>query len=259
MRRSISLYLFLGLLSGFAVSCAKGDALLVSAASSLHDVFTELNPAAEKAIGREIRFNFAGSGTLRHQIENGAPADVFVSASKREVDLLAAVVSVDEKTRATIAYNTLVVIGAPGSFYLEDARSMRALLDEAPRFALGDPNIAPVGWYAQEAIKSLKPMRSSTGRIVYAHSAKQVVSTVETRAVRFGFVFANDAKASVARGKSSIVHAFPPMGITYQAVVLALSPHATVAENFIRFLKSDEAQDAFSRAGFVSIRGEDPQ
>jgi molybdate transport system substrate-binding protein len=238
----------------FSFACAKPDALIVFAAASLQDVFTEFQPAAEKASRRNIAYNFGGSGVLRMQIENGAPADVFVSASVHEMDRLRAAFPVEEETLNTPLYNALALIGPPGSPRLPDKATLPSLLNETRRFAMGDPAVVPAGRYAEQAIGKLNLWRSTAGRILHAQNVRQVLTYVETGAVPYGFVFLSDALGSAAQGRSSLIYQFAPEDIDdpvqYQAVVLTSSAQKEKAAAFVQFLESEEARQAFLKAGF---------
>jgi molybdate transport system substrate-binding protein len=100
--------LLLAAASGFA----QETEILVSAAASLTDVLTALAPAAEKAVGARILLNFGASGTLRKQVEEGAPADVFFSASSDDMDKLEGMGLILSGSRKSLLSNTLVLIGA---------------------------------------------------------------------------------------------------------------------------------------------------
>ena len=238
----------------FSFACSKPDALIVFAAASLQDVFTELQPAAEKACGRNIAWNFGGSGVLRAQIENGAPADVFVSASVHEMDRLKAAFPVDEETLISPLYNALVLVGPSGSPLLHDKEFVVSILDETSRFAMGDPEVVPAGRYAGQAIAKLNLGQSTEGRILLGQNVRQVLTYVETGAVQYGFVFLTDAKISAAQGKSALIYQFAPEDIDdpvqYQAAVLTSSSQREKAVAFVQFLESEEARQAFLSAGF---------
>jgi len=255
MFRSFMLIIFVIFVSIFCFACGKGDALLVSAAASLQDVFTELQPAAEKACGRGIAYNFAASGVLRQQIESGAAVDVFVSASINEMDLLAAKVAIDTDSRSDVLGNTLTVIGQPDASPAADRAALRGLLDAAPKFAMGDPKLVPAGKYADGVLPGLGLTRSTNERVLLGNSVRQVLSYVETGAVPYGFVYGSDARLSADQGKSKPIYTFSAAElsgapIVYPAAVLDNAPQKSPARKFVEFLKSEEAKKVFVQAGF---------
>ena len=236
-------------------SCTKkGETLLISVASSLQNVFTEFKPAAEKASGHSIAFNFAGSGALRGQIEQGAAVDVFVSASAHEMERLMAAVPVEAASLITFLGNGLVVIGPPDAVPVQDKAQLRDRIDGARRFSIGDENTVPAGRYAEQALQTLGLRQAREGRVLLANSVRQVLAYVETGAVEYGFVFSTDAKASGDQDKSALVYAFADEDISdpivYQAVVLERSLYPKGVRAFVQSLTSDGARSIFEAAGF---------
>jgi len=253
MFRSFILIVCVLLLS--CLACGKNEALLVYATSALQDVFTELQPAAEKACGRRIVYFFAGSGVLRQQLEKTAAADVFVSASIYEMEMLAKNVPLAAGTRSDILGNTLVVVGQPDASPAADKAALRALLDAAPNFAMGDPELVSLGRYTDNVLRKLNLTRSTNGRVILGKSARQVLSYVEAGVAKYGFAFGSGAQLSGNKGNSSLIYTFSDDDlrdepIRFLAAVLGHAPRKSAARKFVTFLKSDEARSVFTNAGF---------
>ncbi|MDR2733729.1 MAG: molybdate ABC transporter substrate-binding protein [Spirochaetota bacterium] len=250
-------YIIIGIACVILLSpaCGKGEALVVFAAASLQDAFTELQPAAEKACERSIAYTFAGSGILYQQLKDGAVADVLVSSSIYYMDLLAEKIAIVQDSRIAILGNTLTVIGQPGTAPAIGKAALRGLLDAASNFAIGNPRFVSLGRYTENVLRELELTRSTNGRVLLGDSGGQVVQFAETGAAQYGFVFGSDAKISGDRGKSSIVYRFSDaeMGgesIIYMAAVLGSAPRKSPARKFVEFLRNEEARYVFINEGF---------
>ena len=223
--------------------------LIVSAASSLTDVLTELAGAFEKSHpGARVRINAGASGALLQQIRQGAPADVFISASAREIDALERENLLLPLTRANVAGNRLVLI-APKSSALTGWSGL--LSPSVKRVALSDPDSVPSGRYAKETLVHRSLWKSVEPKAVYGESVRQTLAYVAAGDVDAGLVFLTDARgerrvrvvATAAPGKD---HA----PIVYPAAALRTARSPALAREFVRFLRSAPAAALFRRFGF---------
>lgn len=120
----------------------RAGELQVFAAASLTDALKEIAPAYELATGEKLQFNFAGSNALARQIQEGAPADVFISADEAKMDALQSAGLIVEDARQSLLSNTLVVVvEADNSFEADSARALTA--PAIKRIALADPKGVP--------------------------------------------------------------------------------------------------------------------
>ena len=210
------------------------DATLeVYAAASLREAFTTIARSFEASHpGLRVRLTFAGSQTLAAQISNGAPADVFASASARNLAGLA----YDPKTRRVFATNRLVVLGVPS---LKD-------LAKARRIVLAAPSV-PAGGYAQRALAAAA--RSYGAAWLAGVKARVASEENDVRAVlakvRLGEADAGIVYASDAKGVP-IPKAFQPR-IEYPVVVLTRSRWA---REFVAALGSPAVRRALAARGF---------
>ena len=130
------------------------SSLTVSAAISLKDVLDELGHSyTHNHPGVKVVFNYGGSGTLQHQIEQGAPVDIFLSAAEKQMDALAAEGLLAAGTRRDIARNTLVLIAPAHAAELHDFAGLAR--DDVKTIALGEPATVPAGAYAQQTLEHL--------------------------------------------------------------------------------------------------------
>jgi len=229
----------------------KLAAALVAAAISLK---APLEDAAKQfaatSPGEEITFSFGGSGQLAAQIEQGAPADLFIAASPAEIERLAAAGKIDPATRGAIAGNRLVVItheGGPKMTTLADlAKPMYA------KIAVGNPKTVPAGRYADESLTAAGIADKVKDRLVFAENVRQVVDLLTRGEADAGLVYATD----VALGGGSVRLAFEVPDklhspIEYQGAVVKDAPGAARARAFLDYLKSKAGRDALAKAGFA--------
>ena len=151
----------------------------VSAAISLKDSLDKIGKLYETAhSGVKISFNYAGSGTLQRQIEQGAPADVFFSAAEKQMDDLQAKGLVDVATRRDIVSNQLVLI-APASD--TTIHSFQDLLNSSVKIlAVGEPATVPAGMYARQTLEHSGLWAVVERKIVLAKDVRAVLTYVET-------------------------------------------------------------------------------
>ena len=223
--------------------------LTVSAASSLTDVLTETGRAFERVNPDvTVHFSFAASGVLLQQIRQGAPVDVLVSASLRELDTLATEQKIEAKSRVTLTGNRLVLVAPVGSAL---RRWDELATAAAPRIALANPEFVPAGRYAKETLSRRGLWTAVVPKAVYGQNVRQVLAYVASGDVAAGLVFATDA----AREKRVRIVATAQPGkdhepIVYGAAVIRRSLQSRLARRFIAFLKSPSGQATFAHYGF---------
>ncbi len=229
---------------------------MLSAAASLTDVLTELKPQAEKYIGAKLIINFAASGTLRAQIEQGAPVDVFFSAAASHMDTLEKAGLILPKTRKELLTNAMVLVSdgtVKGPASLED---VKALLASAKLLAIGNPDSVPAGAYAVEALQSLGLYDLVKDKLVLGNNVRQVLQFVETGSAPFGIVFLTDAASVSKDSPVARLFVFPDSAlkkpVLYPIAVVSASKKQRQAEKLIKFLSASEAaRAAFAKTGFV--------
>jgi molybdate transport system substrate-binding protein len=244
----------------FLAACAAFGAprpqLIVSAAASLTDVLSGLGPEAEAFTGAKILFNFAGSGTLRRQIEEGAPVDVFFSAAEQDMDRLAQEGLIASRTRRDLLSNSLVLIGDASSAPVRDIGELRAVLAEARFLAIGNPDTVPAGRYATQALRALSLEATVQGKLVLGGTVREVLQYVQSGSSPLGIVFATDARSAPPGSVRSLFH-FPDAAssppIRYPVAAIRASRNPSLALRLIEFLSGGAALEAFESAGFITL------
>jgi molybdate transport system substrate-binding protein len=232
-----------------AVQVQPQTSLTVSAAISLKDALDELGREYERDHpGAKISFNYGGSGTLQHQIEQGAPVDIFFSAAEKQMDELAAKGLIDPATRRDVVGNALVLI-APSS--TDTIHKFQDLANaDVKVIALGDAATVPAGMYAKQTLEHLGLLTAVEKKAVYGKDVRQVLTYVATGNADAGLVYATDAQTSP---NVRTVFTAPPDShdpIRYPVAVLKDSKNAAAARAFLEFIEGPHALEIFEKYGF---------
>lgn len=223
--------------------------LVVSAAASLTNAFQAVGQAYEKAHpGAKVTFNFAASGPLLAQIQQGAPVDVFASADQETMDRAAKANLLAEGTRADFARNTLVLI-VPASAAASPAK-LSDLGDAAyKRISTGTPSSVPVGRYTMASVQEAGLTAALEPKWIYGESVRQVLNYVARAEVDAGFVYRTDAL--IEREKTRIALTVPTTTpVSYPIAQIASSKNAAVGKDFIAFVRSTAGQQILDGFGF---------
>lgn len=236
-------------------SLAQESKLIVSAAASLTDVLTALKGDAEGSVGATILLNFGGSGALRKQIEEGAPADLFFSAAKEDMDKLEKAGLVDSATRRDLLSNAIVLVGDGDAAPIADEAGLKAALSSAKLLAIGSPDSVPAGRYAVEALKSLGLYSSVEGKLVLGGNVREVLQYVGSGSAPLGVVFLTDAMSLKPGSHAKTLYRFPESAVKtpvlYPIAVVSSSKAKAKAALLIEYLRGKAAGEAFEKAGFV--------
>lgn len=245
---------------GGSACSTQNPELVVSAAASLTDVLNGIKDSAEKETGCKIVYNFGGSGTLRKQIEQGAPADVFFPADMKDMDLLQKNGKILPDTRRDLLANRIVLV-APRTGTdtatndlpaLKTTADLTRYLASAGRCSIGNPAAVPAGRYAEAALEKRGLYGLLKNKTVLGGSVRQVLQHVASGSVDCGIVFMTDWLAE--KGKLRLLSDFrdgtEDIRPVYPVAVVAASKLKDKAGQFIAFLAGPAAVAAFKKAGF---------
>jgi molybdate transport system substrate-binding protein len=234
----------------FAHGAEAQKGVLVSAAASLKDVMLAIATDFEKAHPiTKLMFNFAASGQLKMQIENGAPVDAYVSAAAVDLDDLERKNLLVTGSRQVIANNSLVLIGSKIK-HSDLLKSEDLLKKTVSRVAIGNPATVPAGCYAKETLESRGLYEKLRDKLVMAENVRQVLDYVARGEVDAGYVYKTD---TLIERKVEIIEKIPPhqhKPITYSVAVLKTGRSQDEARTFVEFLRSQEAAKTFKKFGF---------
>ncbi|MFD2371937.1 molybdate ABC transporter substrate-binding protein [Brevibacillus sp. GCM10020057] len=233
-----------------AAQQAEKTEIMVSAAASLTDALNELKgPFEADNPGITLTFNFGSSGKLAQQIAQGAPSDVLLSASAKDMNGLDEKQLIAKDTRQDFARNELVLITSASNPAAID--SFEKLTDASLKhIAVGEPETVPAGRYAKEVFDTLKIGGKLNGKLVYGSDVRQVLTFVESGNADVGIVYASDAaisdKVKVLATAKSEWH----KPIVYPAALVSASAHADAAKTFLAYLTSDKGKAILQKYGF---------
>ena len=228
--------------------------LTVFAASSLKSVFDVLIPEFERQSGSVVTAVYASSSTLARQIEQGAPADVFVSANSVWMDVLEDQGLIKLSSRRDVIGNDLVIVSGlldVDVLKLTDTVGVTEELRTAG-LAMGMVTAVPAGIYGKQALDYFGLWERLSEAVIQADSVRSALTYVALGEVGYGIVYASDVLADPRVG---IAATFPPQAhdsVVYPAAVVKDGNNAG-AHDFVEFLGSQHAQDIFVSFGFRSL------
>jgi len=238
-----------GLAFPYAAMAQSNSPIVVSAAISLKDALDELSRLHERRYPEsKVTFNYGASGTLQHQIEQGAPVDIFFSAAEKQMDALESEGLILAGTRRDVASNELVLIVPSGTGVVQSFQDLAR--PQVKIIALGETNTVPAGMYARQTLEHLALAAVAEKKAVYAKDVRQVLTYVETGNADAGIVYQTDAQAS---SKVRVVATAPKAShdpILYPAAVMKDAKDAAAARAFLEFLDRPEARATFTKYGF---------
>ena len=251
------LFAILSFLLAATPPLAAQEQITVFAAASLKNALDDANAAFAKASGVKVVASYAASSALAKQIEQGAPADVFVSADLQWMDYAAERKLIKPDTRVNLLGNKLVLIApqdskldkvtiakGPGDLPFDIAR-----LAGDGRIAVADVKAVPAGLYAKAALESLGAWTAAEGKLAMAENVRATLAFVARGETPIGIVYATDAKIEP---KVKIVGVFPDSSyppVTYPMAATAVATNAGVAR-YLEFLRRPAAKAIFERYGF---------
>ncbi|SOD95312.1 molybdate ABC transporter substrate-binding protein [Caenispirillum bisanense] len=240
-----------GLLAAATLPAAAAEKITVFAAASTTDALTEVGAAFAKETGVEMVPSFASSSTLAKQIEEGAPAQVFVSANAKWMDYLADKGLVVADSRADLLGNDLVLIApadsAVATVAIGPGLDLAPLLDGG-RLSVGDPDHVPVGQYAKAALEKLGLWAATEPQLARQNDVRSALALVERGEAPLGIVYSTDAAASNGVKTVGVFPKDSHSPITYPVALVTDSP---AGRSFLAFLQSDAAKAIFARHGFT--------
>ena len=251
MRKSFSVAAVFFVLAWTQAS-AWADEILVSAAASLTDVLKEISNGYQAKSKHTVKFNFGPSNGLARQIEEGAPADIFLSADLPQMDSLDKKGLLEPGTRKNLLSNQLVIIVLADS-KLAISSPKDLLKADIKKIAVAEPSSVPVGVYTSKYLADEGLWDRVKPKVVPVQDVRATLAAVESGNVEAGFVYETDAAVSK---KVKIIYEVPidkGPKITYPVAIVKESKRKDAARNFMNYVQSPAAKDAFKKYGFVVL------
>lgn len=258
LRRSV-----LGMAAGFVAMVAaaslpaqaQDQGVLVFAAASLKNALDEVMAGYTAATGKPVVASYAASSALAKQIEQAAPADLFISADLAWMDYVQERKLIVEDSRSNLLGNSIVLVaakdGSLGEVTIGQGFDLAGLLGDR-RLAVGDVQAVPAGKYAKAALESLGAWAGVEGKLAQAENVRAALALVSRGETPLGVVYRTDAAADP---NVKIVGTFPEAShppIVYPVAVTADSQKAEDARAFLAYLRTaPAARSAFERQGFT--------
>jgi molybdate transport system substrate-binding protein len=191
----------------------------------------------------KIVFNFAASSTLARQIDEGAPADLFISADEEKMDALQQKKLIVAATRKSLLSNTLVIV-TDGMVI----RHPRDLL-RARRIALAEPSTVPAGIYARKYLQNIKLWDRIQPKVIPTENVRAALAAVEAGNADAAIVYKTDVSKKVRLAYEITEPEAPTISYAFAVTTEAQNPEA--ARRFLDYLASKSASDVFRRHGFI--------
>jgi len=222
----------------------------ISAAASLTDALTELKKAYENENGNiDLMLNFGSSRKLAAQIEQGAPADIFLSASEEDMDNMERKGLIIESSIVDFATNSIVLIANKS---VKNPVSSFQQLDSMAfdHLSIGEASAVPAGRYAKDVLEQLNLWTTLQDKLVMGSDVRQVLTHVEMGNAEYGIVYSTDALASdkvvVAAEANPDWHS----PIVYPGAIVMDSKNPEEAQDFLVFLASYAGKEILQKYGF---------
>ncbi len=239
-----------------AVPAAQADEVVVFAAASLKGALDNVNDAWKAETGKSAKISYAASSALAKQIEEGAPADVFISADLDWMKYLSDKKLTRPDTELKLLGNRIVLVAPADSkaeVKIEKGFDLAGLLGDG-RIVMGDVKAVPAGKYGKAALEALGVWGSVENKIAQAENVRAALKLVSTGEAPLGIVYQTDA--AVEPGVK-IVGTFPDDShapIVYPIAVTAESKNSD-AGDFVKYLQTDKARGLFEAQGFTFLAG----
>jgi molybdate transport system substrate-binding protein len=251
MSRFACFFVAVAMLSGFFPAAQAQDTLTVFAAASMKNALDDVDAAFTAKTGVRIAASYAASSVLARQLEQGAPADVFVSADTDWMDVAIAGKTIDQPTRVNLLGNTIVLIAPENSKI--DTVAIGPGFDLAKlaadgRIATGDVKAVPVGKYARAALEKLGAWNTAAPKFAFADNVRAALLLVSRGEAALGIVYSTDAKIDPG---VRIIGTFP--ADSHPAIVYPVAATVTAkarAADYLAFLRSQAAKTIFENYGF---------
>src|ERR1700694_5924087 len=248
-----------GLFAAFAILCgsasspalAQDKSLTVFAAASMKNALDDIDAAYTAKTGVKIVASSAASCALAKQIEQGAPAEIFMSADTDWMDYATAKKNINEPTRVNLLGNSIVLI-APRDSKIDNVAIAPgfdlAKLAGDGKIATGDVKAVAVGKYAKAALEKLGAWQAAEPKFAMAESVRAALTLVARDEAVLGIVYSTDAKVEPG---VKIVGTFPPD--SHPAIIYPVAATSTAkaeAAGYLAFLRTSAAKAIFEKYGF---------
>ncbi|MCT2536804.1 molybdate ABC transporter substrate-binding protein [Aquibacillus koreensis] len=252
MKKWYIFYILISLLLMVGCSDSEKEELTVSIAASMADAMEQVKEDFEVEHGQiEIIYNVGSSGALQQQIAQGAPVDLFLSASEEEFNNLVEQGMIEQNYSTILLQNELVLIKSVENNAISSIDDLQK--NEVNKIAIGTPETVPAGAYAKEALQHLRLFEEIENKLIPAKDVRQVLYYVETNNVDVGFVYDTDV---ISSDKIEIVERLDPDShtpILYPIGIIKDTDQSDAAVTFYNYLQTESVSQIFEEYGFNPV------
>lgn len=244
-------------LCAFALPARAQEPVTVFAAASLKNALDAINAAWSQEAGKEATISYAGSSALAKQIEEGAPADLFISADLDWMAYLSERDLIDTASERRLLGNRIVLVAPAGStveLSIAPGFDLAGALGDG-RLAMANVDAVPAGRYGKAALESLGVWDGVADKVAQAENVRAALQLVALGEAPLGIVYQTDATAEPG---VRVVGSFPEDShdqIVYPAALTATSANPAAAA-FLDYLQGDAARAIFEGQGFTVVAGD---
>jgi molybdate transport system substrate-binding protein len=245
---------FLILSAVHSPAVAEDKTLTVFAAASMKNALDDIDAAFTAKTGIKVNASYGASSTLAKQIEQGAPADIFLSADTDWMDYAVGKKTIDEPTRVNLLGNSIVLI-APKDSRIDNVTITEgfdlAKLAGDGKIATGDVKSVPVGKYSKAALEKLGAWAAAEPKFAMADSVRAALTLVARGEAALGIVYATDAKVEPG---VKVIGTFP--ADSHPPIIYPVAATATAkveAKGYLDYLRSSAAKAVLEKYGFVYL------
>lgn len=247
---ALTILAVVGVISLFVKEKTPSDEVIVYVAASMTNAINDINKLYETRYHTHIKTSYAASSTLAKQIEQGATADIFISADTAWMDYLVQKNLVTKSNTQHLLGNTLVIIAPKNipfntSIRFEPSFNIGSAL--TGKLCTGNTNSVPVGKYAKQALHNLGWWEKIQPKLVETEDVRSALTFVDRGECQLGIVYATDAKISK---NSQIVGTFPLTTHTPIVYPIGLVKQNAETQRYYQFLQSPQAKAIYQQYGF---------
>ncbi|WP_195574361.1 molybdate ABC transporter substrate-binding protein [Paenibacillus sp. 1001270B_150601_E10] len=224
--------------------------LTISAAASLQQALAEIQPSFENEHPHiKLQFNYGGSGSLQRQIEQGAPVDLFISASESHMKALVDKGLIKSSEQPLLRNELVVVVPKDNDSSLKQLQDLN--MGSMSKIAIGVPETVPAGAYAKESLEAAKLWDALQSKFVQAKDVRQVLQYVETGSAQAGFVYKTDVLSAKDAKIAFIIEEQAHSPIVYPIGMIQASKHHQETEQLYQYLQTPQVMSIFAKYGFT--------
>ena len=228
------------------------ETLEIFAAASAQEILEEINFSFSKQNNINIEMNLGGSNNLTTTIIRGATPDIIISAGELPIENIAKIGLIAPENVISLWSNSLVIIHHSNK---DKTISIKSILLNSKRIGIADPNLAPAGYYAKEALNQLIDIKEIENKLVYGTNVRTTLAHFATKHVDIALVYNSDVIAFSPK-ESTIILPIPKSltpSIIYSTGILESSPRKNIANKYITYLKNNSLK-ILETKGFTPIK-----